>query len=53
MRLRANQLDTELKRPTAYLFVTGDEPLLVQEALDSIRLACKQQGYDRTKNLRG
>lgn len=52
MRLRANQLDTELKKSLLPIyFVTGDEPLLIQEALDSIRLACKQQGYDERKIL--
>lgn len=52
MRLRANQLDAELKKKLLPVyFVTGDEPLLIQEALDSIRLACKQQGYDERKIL--
>lgn len=52
MRLRANQLDSELKKSLLPIyFVTGDEPLLIQEALDSIRLACKQQGYDERKIL--
>ena len=52
MRLRANQLDTELKKNLLPIyFVTGDEPLLIQEALDNIRLACKQQGYDERKIL--
>jgi DNA polymerase-3 subunit delta len=52
MRLRANQLETELKKNLLPIyFVTGDEPLLIQEALDSIRLACKQQGYDERKVL--
>ena len=50
MRLRANQLDAELKKTLLPIyFVTGDEPLLVQEALDSIRFACKQYGYDERK----
>ena len=45
MRLRSNQLDNELKKGLLPIyFVTGDEPLLVQEALDSIRSACKQNG---------
>ena len=52
MRLRANQLDAELKKNLLPVyFVTGDEPLLVQEALDTIRLACKQHAYDERKIL--
>lgn len=52
MRLRANQLDAELKKGLLPVyFVTGDEPLLVQEALDTIRLACKNNGFDERKIL--
>ena len=52
MRLRANQLDTELKKGLLPVyFVTGDEPLLVQEALDTIRSACKKNGFDERKIL--
>lgn len=52
MRLRANQLDAELKKALLPVyFVTGDEPLLVQETLDSIRQACKNNGYDERKIL--
>ena len=52
MRLRSNQLDNELKKGLLPIyFVTGDEPLLVQEALDSIRSACKQNGFDERKIL--
>jgi DNA polymerase-3 subunit delta len=52
MRLRANQLDAELKKTLLPIyFVTGDEPLLVQEALDGIRLACKHHAYDERKIL--
>jgi DNA polymerase-3 subunit delta len=52
MRLRANQLDTELQKKLMPVYlVTGDEPLLIQEALDSIRQACKQRGFDERKIL--
>ncbi|MFV1873279.1 MAG: DNA polymerase III subunit delta [Oleiphilus sp.] len=46
MRLRPNQIEAELKKPLLPIyFVTGDEPLIVQETLDSIRHATKQQGF--------
>lgn len=52
MRLRANQLDAELQKSLLPVYlVTGDEPLLIQEALDSIRLRCKQQGFEERKIL--
>lgn len=52
MRLRANQLDTELQKSLLPVYlVTGDEPLLIQEALDSIRHRCKQLGFDERKIL--
>lgn len=52
MRLRSNQLDAELQKNLLPIyFVTGDEPLLVQEALDNIRLACKKHAYDERKIL--
>ena len=52
MRLRANQLDAELQKSLLPVYlVTGDEPLMVQEALDSIRLRCKQLGFDERKIL--
>jgi len=50
MRIRPNQLDSELKKVILPIYlVTGDEPLLVQEALDSIRLRCKKAGFDERK----
>lgn len=52
MRLRANQLESELKKSLLPVyFITGDEPLLIQEALDAIRSACKTQGFDERKIL--
>lgn len=52
MRLRSNQLDAELKKSLLPVYlVTGDEPLLIQEALDSIRQRCKQLGFDERKIL--
>jgi len=47
MKLRADQLNGHLQQglKTFYL-VSGDEPLLVQEACDEIRAAARQQGFD-------
>ncbi|MDH4108248.1 MAG: DNA polymerase III subunit delta [Gammaproteobacteria bacterium] len=46
MKIPANKLPGHLKQPLlpCYL-VSGDEPLLVQEALDAIRGAAREQGY--------
>lgn len=46
MKISANQLNAHLKNSLfpCYL-VTGDEPLLVQEALDQIRAAARAQGF--------
>jgi DNA polymerase-3 subunit delta len=45
MQIRPEQLGTHLKGGLAPLYiVTGDEPLLVQEACDAIRAAARQAG---------
>jgi DNA polymerase-3 subunit delta len=46
VKISANQLNSHLKKSLlpCYL-VTGDEPLLVQEALDAIRAAAREQGF--------
>ncbi len=45
-KLRADQLETSLKKNLASIYlVSGDEPLLVQEACDSIRSAARVQGF--------
>lgn len=46
MKIAANQLSSQLSKSllSCYL-VTGDEPLLVQESLDAIRSAARQQGF--------
>jgi DNA polymerase-3 subunit delta len=46
VKISANQLSAQLNKSllSCYL-VTGDEPLLVQEALDAIRGAARQQGF--------
>ncbi len=46
MKLQSNQLPAHLKNSlaTCYL-VTGDEPLLVDEALDQIRAAARDRGF--------
>ena len=52
MRIKAEQLESELKKALLPIYlVTGDETLLVQEALDSVRQFCKRQGYDERKVL--
>ncbi|MBT8101183.1 MAG: DNA polymerase III subunit delta [Gammaproteobacteria bacterium] len=46
MKLQANQLSTHLKKNLAPCYlVTGDEHLLVDEALDRIRAAARDQGF--------
>ena len=46
MQLRADQLDAHLQRGLKPLYlVHGDEPLLAQEAADSIRTAARAAGY--------
>ncbi len=47
MKISANQLSSQLSKSllSCYL-VTGDEPLLAQEALDAIRAAARNQGFD-------
>lgn len=47
MKINAAQLDSQLKRKLAPLYlVSGDEPLLVQEACDAIRRAAREAGFD-------
>ena len=46
MKINLNQLSSSLQNQLApCYFVTGDEPLLVDEALDSIRAAAREQGF--------
>lgn len=46
MQLRYEQLAEHLQKQLAPIYlVSGDVPLLIQEACDSIRLAAQQQGY--------
>lgn len=44
-KLRADQLPRALKQLAPIYIVSGDEPLLVQEACDSIRQAAHSQGF--------
>jgi DNA polymerase-3 subunit delta len=46
VKIPANQLVTSVQKSLlpCYL-VSGDEPLLVQEALDAIRAGARQQGF--------
>jgi DNA polymerase-3 subunit delta len=46
MRLRADQLDKNLERQLAPVYlISGDETLLVQECADSVRGHCRKQGF--------
>ena len=46
MKIRANQLSSHLKNSLAPCYlVTGDEHLLVAEALDAIRNAARERGF--------
>lgn len=46
MKINVNQLSTHLKKSLAPCYlVTGDEHLLVDEALDAIRAAAREQGF--------
>ena len=46
MKIRANQLSSHLQKSLAPCYlVTGDEPLLVAEALDDIREAARARGF--------
>ncbi len=46
MKLQANQLSSHLLKSLAPCYlVTGDEPLLVDEALDGIRAAAREKGF--------
>ncbi len=52
MQVSANQLEAQLQRGLKSLYTLhGDEPLLVQEAADTIRAAARAQGYtERTSH---
>lgn len=46
MQLRPAQLSSHLKQPLLPIYVVaGEEPLLIQEALDALRAAARQQGF--------
>jgi DNA polymerase-3 subunit delta len=46
MRLKPEQLGSQLNKNLLPVYlVSGDEPLLLQEATDAIRAACRQQGF--------
>ena len=50
MQLRADQLETALARGLKPLYtIHGDEPLLAQEAADTIRAAARAAGYTERK----
>jgi DNA polymerase-3 subunit delta len=52
MKLHAHQLAVHLKQPLAPLYlISGDVPLLVQEANDQLRQAALQQGYTERQVL--
>jgi DNA polymerase-3 subunit delta len=46
MKIKAQQLDTHLRRGAAALYwITGNDPLLMQESADSVRHYFGKQGY--------
>ena len=46
MKIQANQLSAHLKKSLAPCYlVSGDEHLLVAEALDTIRAAARERGF--------
>jgi len=50
MRIRPENLEAELGKALLPIYlVTGDEPLLIQEALEHIRSKCKQSGFSERK----
>ncbi len=53
-RLNADQLSKHCQAPLLPLYIiSGDEPLLVQEACDSLRHAAKQQGFSERELYHG
>jgi DNA polymerase III subunit delta len=52
MQLRPHQLSEHLRKPLAPVYVVaGEEPLLLQEALDALRATARQQGYSERQVL--
>ncbi len=46
MKIKAEQLSRQLKGELpGVIWLAGDEPLLIQESADSVRAACRQQGF--------
>jgi DNA polymerase-3 subunit delta len=46
MKLNSDQLDTHLEQGLAPVYlISGDDPLLVQEAADQVRHAAREQGF--------
>lgn len=52
MKLKTEQLGADLQKQLApFYIISGDEPLLVQEACDKIRSTCKQNGIEEREIL--
>jgi len=52
MKLTAEQLDAHLQRLLLPVYLlSGDEPLLIQEAATALRLAARQQGFAERETL--
>jgi DNA polymerase-3 subunit delta len=52
MQLKPGQLAAHLRQPLLPLYVVGgEEPLLIQESLDALRQAARQQGYSERQVL--
>jgi DNA polymerase-3 subunit delta len=46
MIIKAEQLTSKLKKIAAVYFISGDEPLLLLEACDQVRLAARKAGFE-------
>jgi DNA polymerase-3 subunit delta len=52
MKLKTEQLRSSLQKQLApFYIISGDEPLLVQEACDQVRMACKHYGIEERELL--
>lgn len=52
MQLKIDQIEAQLKRGLAPCYaLAGEEPLLIQQAQDAIRVAAREQGYDERESL--
>ena len=51
MKLTADKISSQLSKGLSPVwFISGDEPLLVGEAIDTVRAAAREQGYDERES---